>query len=415
MSSFSPALAQRRFSRVVPIAFITYSLAFLDRVNYGFGVAGGMARELGMSDQHSALASASFFLGYLLLQIPAASYAANRSAKRIVFWALLLWGGLSTSVGLISSVPLLILSRFLLGAAEGVVMPAMLVYLTHWFTRAERSRANTFLILGNPVTLLWASAISGYLIQSWGWRAMFIAEGIPSIIWAFIWLAVAQDHPRQAWWISGREAEELEQALDAEQQNLSPLKHYSAAFADTRVLLLGAQLFFWSVGLYGLVLWLPQILSGASKLGIGTIGLLSAAPYLCGVILMVVNAHQSDRSLRRSGFVWPYLLAAAVAFGLSYVFGMERLWLAYSCLVVAGGCVFAGYGPFFAIVPEIVPRSAAGQSMALINACGAVGGFSGTYLVGWLNAVTGGPGVSFLVLAGSLGAAALCMLNIRER
>src|SRR4051812_41920189 len=112
MSSFSPALAQRRFSRVVPIAFITYSLAFLDRVNYGFGVAGGMARELGMSDQHSALASASFFLGYLLLQIPAASYAANRSAKQIVFWALLLWGGLSTSVGLISSVPLLILSRF---------------------------------------------------------------------------------------------------------------------------------------------------------------------------------------------------------------------------------------------------------------------------------------------------------------
>ena len=41
-------------------------------------------------------------------------------------------------------------------------MPAMLIYLCHWFTRAERSRANTFLILGNPVTILWMSVVSGY-------------------------------------------------------------------------------------------------------------------------------------------------------------------------------------------------------------------------------------------------------------
>jgi sugar phosphate permease len=411
----TPAAAKRRFTRVVPIAFVTYSLAFLDRINYGFGAAGGMASDLGMTERGSAAASASFFLGYFLLQVPAATYASKRSAKKLVFGALLLWGCLSAFTGLATSVPLLLIARFFLGAAEGVVMPAMLIYLTHWFTKSERSRANTFLILGNPITLLWASAISGYLVQAFGWRTMFVVEGIPSVIWAFVWWRVAHDLPHQARWIGKNEAAALESILEQEQVALPPVKHYAAAFRDIRVLILCAQLFFWSIGLYGLVLWLPKILSSASQLGIGKIGLLSALPYLCGVILMVVNSQKSDRSLHRRRFVWPFLLVGATAFFTSYALGVGHFWLAYSCLVVAGGCIFAGYGPFFAIIPEIIPRNAAGESMALINSCGALGGFVGTYLVGWLNAATGGPTASFLTLAISLAAAAGCMLSVRSR
>lgn len=409
----SPPAAERRFARIVPIAFVTYSLAFLDRINYGFAAAGDMARDLGMSERDSAAISASFFLGYFLLQIPGASYAAKRSAKKLIFGALLLWGSLSGLTGLAHSVPALLVLRFLLGAVEGVVMPAMLVYLSHWFTRGERARANTFLILGNPVTLLWASAISGFLVQGFGWRTMFLVEGLPSVLWAFVWWATAHDAPREARWLAPAEAAGLEAALESEQQALSPVKHYSRAFTDPRVMLLSAQLFFWSVGLYGLVLWLPKILAGASQLGIGRIGLLSAVPYLVGVLLMIFNSQRADRGGDRRRFVWPYLLVAAAAFLLSYALGATHFWPAYACLVLAGGCLFAGYGPFFAIVPEIIPRNAAGESLALINSCGALGGFIGTYFVGWLNAATGGPTASFLALAVSLAAAGGCMLAVR--
>ncbi len=74
-------------------------------------------------------------------------------------------------------------------------MPAMLIYISNWFTKSERSRANTFLILGNPVTVLWMSVVSGYLIQSFGWREMFIIEGVPAIIWAFCWWVLVKDKP----------------------------------------------------------------------------------------------------------------------------------------------------------------------------------------------------------------------------
>jgi len=62
--------------------------------------------------------------------------------------------------------------RFVLGVVEAAVMPSMLMYISRWFTRTERSRANTFLILGNPVTVLWMSLVVGLSVHNFGWREM---------------------------------------------------------------------------------------------------------------------------------------------------------------------------------------------------------------------------------------------------
>ncbi|HYG20039.1 MAG TPA: MFS transporter, partial [Ohtaekwangia sp.] len=176
-----------RWYRLIPIAFITYSLAYLDRANFGFGAAGGMAEDLGITSAISSLLSSLFFLGYFFFQIPGTLYAANKSAKKLIFWSLIGWGALAAATGMISNVKMLMVIRFMLGVVESAVMPAMLILLSRWFTKTERSRANTFLILGNPVTILWMSILSGYLIEGVGWRWMFIIEGLPAIIWAFFW------------------------------------------------------------------------------------------------------------------------------------------------------------------------------------------------------------------------------------
>src|SRR4051812_10654034 len=181
----SKTIARKRWYRLIPIAFITYSLAYLDRANFGFAAAGGMAKDLDITPAISSLLGSLFFLGYFFFQIPGALYAANKSAKKLIFWSLILWGGLAMATGLISNVNLLIVIRFMLGVVESAVMPSMLIFLSRWFTKAERSRANTFLILGNPVTILWMSILSGYLVNSLGWRGMFILEGIPAVVWAF--------------------------------------------------------------------------------------------------------------------------------------------------------------------------------------------------------------------------------------
>jgi len=395
-------LAPRRWWYIMPIVFITYSLAYLDRANYGFAAASGMADDLKITPALSSLLGALFFLGYFFFQVPGALYAQKRSVKKLIFASLILWGGLATLTGIVHDVYWLIAIRFLLGVVEAAVMPAMLIYLCHWFTRAERSRANTFLILGNPVTILWMSVVSGYLVQQFDWRWMFIIEGAPAILWAFIWWRLVDDRPEQAKWLDAREKAALREALEAEQQGIKPVKNYAEAFRSPTVIILSLQYFCWSIGVYGFVLWLPSILKQAAALDIVTAGWLSAVPYLGAVLAMLGVSWASDRLQKRKRFVWPPLLIAALAFYGSYALGTEHFWWSYALLVIAGACMYAPYGPFFAIVPELLPANVAGGAMALINSMGALGSFSGSYLVGYLNGVTGGPGASYLFMCGAL-------------
>ncbi len=395
-------IAPRRWWYIMPIVFITYSLAYLDRANYGFAAASGMADDLHITPALSSLLGALFFLGYFFFQVPGAIYAEKRSVKKLIFVSLILWGGLATLTGMVQDVYLLIGIRFLLGVVEAAVMPAMLIYLCHWFTRAERSRANTFLILGNPVTILWMSVVSGYLVKHFDWRWMFIIEGLPAVLWAFIWWRLVDDRPEQAKWLAAQDKAALREALAAEQQGIKPVKNYREAFRSPKVIILSLQYFCWSIGVYGFVLWLPSILKQAAALDIVTAGWLSAVPYLGAVLAMLGVSWTSDRMQKRKRFVWPPLLIAALAFYGSYVLGTEHFWWSYTLLVIAGACMYAPYGPFFAIVPELLPSNVAGGAMALINSMGALGSFSGSWLVGYLNGATGGPGASYLFMCGAL-------------
>lgn len=408
-------LATRRWWYIMPVVFITYSLAYLDRANYGFAAASGMAEDLNITPGLSSLLGALFFLGYFFFQVPGAIYAEKQSVKKLIFVSLILWGSLASLTGVVSNANWLIAIRFFLGVVEAVVMPAMLVYLCHWFTRAERSRANTFLILGNPVTMLWMSVVSGYLVQHFSWRWMFIIEGVPAILWAFIWWKLADDRPAQAKWLSAQEKQDLEAALAAEQQGIKPVKNYAQAFRSGKVVLLSLQYFCWSIGVYGFVIWLPSILKLGQQMDMVEAGWLSSVPYLAAVIGMLIASWGSDKLQKRKRFVWPPLMLAALAFYGSYALGTDHFWWSFALLTVAGACMYAPYGPFFAIVPEILPANVAGGAMALINSMGALGSFGGSWLVGYLNGTTGSASASYLLMSGALLAAALLTLCLKTR
>lgn len=142
----------------------------------------------------------------------------------------------------------------------------------------------------------------------------------------------------------------------------------------------------------------------------GRTGLLSAVPYLAAVILMVTVSHISDRTRQRQALVWPFLLMAGVALLGSFLLADRSFALAFSCLVVGGGCMYAPYGPYWAIVPERLPKEVAAEIMAMINTCGALGGFVGSYLVGWLQAVTGKPRAGFMLMSVALIVSGLLVL-----
>src|SRR5438874_9182273 len=98
-----------RWYRLIPVVFITYSLAYLDRANFGFGAAGGMADDLHITSAMSSLLGSLFFLGYFFFQIPGLHYAANKSTRKLIFWSLIMWGLFAVLTGLIRDVKILII------------------------------------------------------------------------------------------------------------------------------------------------------------------------------------------------------------------------------------------------------------------------------------------------------------------
>ena len=408
--SAAPPGAAQRWRRLMPIAFITYSFAYLDRSNYSLGAAGGLTHDLHISSGQAGLLAGLFFIGYFLFQVPAANFAERRSVKLLMFWSLVAWGVFAAAQGVIPWFWLLLVDRFLLGVVEAAVIPAMLVFLTHWFSQRERGRANTVLILGNPVTLLWMSIVSGYLIAATSWRWMFIIEGLPAIAWAFVFRALVDDRPPDAEWLSESQRREIEERLAAEQED-RPKMRQRDALKSWNVVVLAIQYALWSIGVYGFVFWLPTIVKSMSGRGIASTGALSAVPYALAVVLMLIVSWISDRTGVRRWFVLPFLVVGAIAFYLSYLVGTGNFVLSFVLLVIAGGVMYAPYGPYFAFIPEFLPRNVAGVGIGAINAFGALGGFVGAYIVG---ALGGDSAAAFLFMAASLLAAGLLMLGVRR-
>lgn len=388
------------------MVFVTYSLAYLDRSNFGLAAAAGMGDDLRISPAMSSLLASLFLFGYFLFQIPGAIYAERHSVRRLIIGCMFVWGACSTLTGVITDARGLMVVRFLVGVAEAAVMPAMLIYIARWFSRPERSMANTLFILGNPVTVLWMSVVSGYLIDSFNWRWMFIIEGLPAIFWCVVWWR-ASDHPAQAGWLTPAEKDALARALEPEQTKTIAARNYWEMFKSGKMWLLGLQYGCWSAGIFAFVLWLPSMLLHGKSMGMVETGWLASVPYATAIVAMLVVSYAAKRTGRPITYVWSCLVVAALAFAGLVFFGTSNYWASYGLLILAGSAMYAPYGPYWAVVADLLPKSVAGGGIAFVNSLGAFGAFIGSYLIGYLNGVTGGLNASYLLLTGALLAAAI--------
>ena len=103
MSDGSAVLNSERWRRLIPIAFITYSFAYLDRSNYSIGSTGGLTDRLHITSTQSGLLGGLFFIGYFLFQVPAGTFAERRSVKALLFWSLCAWGIFASLQGVVTT------------------------------------------------------------------------------------------------------------------------------------------------------------------------------------------------------------------------------------------------------------------------------------------------------------------------
>ncbi len=381
-----------RWLHIIPPTIIVYIVAYMDRMNIGFAIAGGMNEALGISMTVAGLAAGVFFFGYMILQIPGGHIAEHGSAKKFIAWTIIAWGCLSTLTGFVQNEWQLMLMRFLLGVAEGGLWPAILVIIGNWFPARESGRANALFMSNLAISAIITNPLSGWIIANFDWRGVFIVEGCISIGLLFIWLPLISDRPEEAKWISKAEKEYLVETLRQEKEAYKAVKGAPVSYKDLLVnrqsWMLIIIYFCYACGQYGFLLWLPTIVKGLTKMGMVNVGLLTAIPYLAGLVGLYIFAIFSDRSLNRRFYTSITQFGFGICFFLATQFP-EQIWISYGFLVLTGVFTKAVSSNFWTMPALLFPPGIAGGARGIINAIGNLGGFFGPALVGWLSTLFG--------------------------
>ena len=193
------------------------------------------------------------------------------------------------------------------------------------------------------------------------------------------------DHPRDAKWLTPEERRALLEALANEPR--SGVQHdLAAALKDARVLILTVIQFGFTLGTYGIGIWLPLILKQHHLTNI-QIGLLSVPPYLAASIAMLLWARRADR---KDAQIFNLALSCALAAAGLIVSAMSPgLTLRLVTLTIALIGATSARAIFWAIPPRFLVGTAAAGGLAFINSVGTLGGFFGPFLMGWLKDLTG--------------------------
>jgi MFS family permease len=386
----TPARISIRWIRIIPVALIMYTIAFIDRTNISLALP-LISRDLHLDPQQAGTVAGIFFWGYLALQIPGGHLAKHWSAKKFISVLLVAWAIFAVGCGLARTYHELLLLRLLLGVAESGVYPATLILLSHWFSRSERARANALWLLCLPGAVIVSSPFSGWILDHWSWRVMLVAEGSLPFLWLAVWLVFIQDHPAEAPWLPDDERDPLVETLRRESSELegSEKVPYLRALLRPQVFLLAAVYFCFVSGQMGLLFWLPSAMGKFRTLSSLSTGILYTLPFIVGAASVLIVSRHSDKVHERR-----FHAAAAMLFGgccilLAVATIPHSLLIAFAFIALSGVGAYGPMGAFWAIPTETLSPRIVGSVMGFVNAIGNLGAYFAPLIVGYLNKRTG--------------------------
>ena len=414
------ATVKKVFTRLMPVLFISYILAYIDRINIGFAAI-RMNADLGISPYIYGLGAGVFFLGYFIFEIPSNLMLEKTGARRWIARIMISWGAISACMAFIQGPTSFIIVRFLLGVAEAGFFPGVILYLTYWFPLEYRARIIAAFMVAIPVSLAVGAPLSTAILQMdgiaglKGWQWLFLIEGLPTVLFGFVFLTVMPDRPRDAKWLSDEERTWLQGTIDSEQRAVAAVHGTSVlkAFADPRLIALAFIYFANTTANLGLAFFLPQILKSLGLSDMQT-GLMTSVPYIVGTLGILVFGYVSDKYKERR---WTLFAALALTgFGLIAAGLMTGSLLAVIVMAIAAVGIYGTKAPFWPLPSMFLTGSAAAGGIALINSVGNLGGFVGPTMVGWIREVTGSFEAGLYFLGGlALVAAILTLVVVNAR
>jgi D-galactonate transporter len=402
--------------RIVPLIMLCYVVAYLDRVNVGFAKL-QMLQALNFSETVYGLGAGIFFLGYFLFEVPS-NLLMNKIGARIwIARIMITWGLISGAFAFVQTPTQFYVMRFLLGLAEAGFYPGIILYLTYWYPSHRRARIVAMFMAAIPISGIFGNPLSGWIMSAFhdnggwqGWQWMFMIEAIPAVLVGLLVLWKFDDSIRKAKWLSEDEKQILEANVAADNKGKAEHPGIGKVFSDPRVWGMSLIYFAFVMGQYGLTFWMPTLVKNAGVKDTFMVGVLSAIPYVCAAITMVLIGRSADaRRERRWHLVVPALMGA-IGFAVVATAGNNvALSIVFLSLAAAGVLTCAPL--FWSLPTAFLQGTAAAAGIAAINSVGNLAGFVSPYMIGALKDMTGSTSAGMYALAGVLVLGCIAVLR----
>jgi sugar phosphate permease len=269
------------------LLFLAGVVNFLDRTS--LSIANTTVRaEMHLSAFQMGWLLSAFSLAYGVAQLPLIGMLDRAGTRAVLGGGLIVWSAAQMMTGFVTTFPLFVALRVLLGTGEAPFYPAGVRSVREWFSTATRGRATAIMSSSQNFGLALAPPILTAIMLRLGWRAMFVTLGAAGLVVAALWIALH------------RARRDTEFREEEPVQAVAPEPAWSALIRQRTVwgMMLGWGGINYTVWLY--LTWLPAYLQQQRHLSLANTGLIAALPFLAGAVGMLASGALSDR-LARAG------------------------------------------------------------------------------------------------------------------
>ncbi|HEV2487651.1 MAG TPA: MFS transporter [Terracidiphilus sp.] len=401
--------------RLVPYLMFIYLLAYLDRANIGVAKI-QMQVDLGFSDAVIGFGAGVFFLGYLLMNIPASLLVERWSARKLMAQIMISWGAVAALMGFLGTAMFGSIHlttqfygmRLLLGITEAGLFPGVIVYLSHWYRPEDRARAKGFFMLAQPIAIALGIPASAWIMENihWAgvasWRWVFFLEGLPPFLMGFVTFRYLADRPQRAGWLADDEKHWLVEELKIDEARKISTHRVSVmdALRYPQTFLLMVILFLIVSGNQALIFFLPSIIHAMNGMPPAIRAIVPGLPYVCSAVGIVMNGIWAQRTGKLRWHTSVPMLATGVSLGLA-VMAHNRIWLMTGLFCLAGFTAQAYMPAFWTLPTTLLGKSAAATAVGVI-CLGNLGGLAGPWLFGYMKTITGNYDAGLWILSGCM-------------
>jgi MFS family permease len=406
------ATASRKAAfHLLPILCLVYFMAFVDRTNVGLAKT-ALGADVGISVAAFGAGAGIFFLSYALLEVPSNLIMYRVGPRRWITRIALTWGTICACMMFVQGETSFYILRFLLGAAEAGLYPALMYVVTLWFSQKQRVSVVGILYLAVCAGLGLGAPLGGAIMELhgagglYGWQWMFLIEGLITLVVAGIFWFTVPDRPSDAKWLSAREAEVLnERAAAVNAPVHATLKgNLMVAFGRPFIIALAVIYFANQINSVAIQYNFPSIVQSLGVEGSFNIGVVSGSIGIGALIGVLVIPWLHRRASGELTVLTGVTVATAVVAG---VYTVTDGAVARILLIDVAMMLLIGVLPlYWSVAMARMTGLMAAAGLAFINTVGLLGGFTGPYLYGYaegLGSEAGGHAVL-------LGAAVLGML-----